>query len=54
MLKLLINFAADPWPFTERLKHPNLSPARLSDPHWSRMASGLKFSMIFPTTGLKM
>jgi len=44
--------ATDAWPLTERLKHPSLSPERLSVPPWRRTAYGLKFSIIFPRTGL--
>lgn len=51
MLNFLTNAAADPCPFTERLKQPSLSPDRLSVPPWRRMASGLKCSIILVITG---
>lgn len=39
------------WPLTDKLKHPNLSPDKLSVPPWRTTASGLKFYIIFFNTG---
>ena len=41
-------------PLRERLKQPNLSPARESAPHCSTTAEGLQTSMTFDITGLKI
>lgn len=46
--------AAEPWPLTDKLKHPSLSPDKLSAPPWSKMAYGLKFYTILLMTGSKI
>lgn len=51
LLNFLINSAAYPCPFTDKLKQPSLSPDRESAPPCNNIAYGLKFYIIFVITG---
>lgn len=48
------NLTHSPCPFIERLKHPSLSPDKLSAPHYKITAYGLYLEKISKIIGLKI